>query len=103
LSVSCHDWALRLFDHLVGAGEQRLRYRKSNFFRSFDVHDKLKLSWLIERNIGGVCAFENLISFNLLSTALNSRLGQPHCSDIGTTASIVCFLTLHMQNRNRVA
>jgi truncated hemoglobin YjbI len=26
---------------------------------------------------------------HLLSTALNSRLGQPHCSDIGTTASIV--------------
>jgi hypothetical protein len=42
-----------LFNHLIGSGEQRLWHCKSDFLRSFEIENKLKLGWLIERNIAG--------------------------------------------------
>jgi hypothetical protein len=55
---------LGLFDHLVSTGEKRFRHCKSDFFRSFEIDNKIKLSWLIVRNICGFCAVENLINFD---------------------------------------
>jgi hypothetical protein len=53
-----------LFDHLVGAGEQRLWHCKSDFFRSFEIENKLKLNWLKEGNIAG-----NYDGYSIISSA----------------------------------
>jgi hypothetical protein len=60
---------------LVGPGEQRLWHRKSDFFRSFDIENKLKLGWLLVRNIAGICAAKNLICHG---GTRNSRIPEGH-------------------------
>jgi hypothetical protein len=39
--------ARRLFDHFVGAGEQRRRDGKSECFGSDQVDDQIELRWLL--------------------------------------------------------
>jgi hypothetical protein len=47
--------AASLFNHLVGAGEERFGNRKADLFRSFDVDDQLELRRLLDRKIGRLC------------------------------------------------
>ena len=48
-----------LFDHLVGAGEQRLRDFEAERFRGAEVDHKLDLGALLDWQIGRPFAFEN--------------------------------------------
>src|SRR5262245_64215813 len=47
-----------LFDHLVGAGEQRLRHVEAERLGCLEVDHQLELGWLLDRNIarlGALC------------------------------------------------
>src|SRR5262249_60828488 len=49
------------FDHLIGAGEQRLRHGKAERRRCPHVQHELELCWLLERKIGRIGALQNLV------------------------------------------
>jgi hypothetical protein len=44
-----------LFDHLVGAGEERLGHGKAECLRRGQVDDEIELGRLLDRNFGWVC------------------------------------------------
>jgi len=46
----------RLFDHLVGAREQRWRHFEAERFRGLEVDHKLVLCRLLDWYVGGFCA-----------------------------------------------
>src|SRR6266851_2194209 len=48
-----------LFDHLVGDGEQRLRYGEAERSGSFEVDDQLELGLLLNRQVGGLFALQD--------------------------------------------
>jgi hypothetical protein len=59
-----------LFDHLVGAGEQRWLNVKTERFGSLEIDRKLVLGRRLHRKVGRSLAFENAI--NVTSSALKS-------------------------------
>ena len=51
----------RLFDHLVGAGEQHRRNGQAERSSGDKVHNQIKLSRLLDRQVGGLRSAQNLI------------------------------------------
>src|SRR5262245_53112628 len=49
------------FDHLVGAREQRWRHSNAKRIGGFHIDDQLETSWLLDRQIGGLGAFEDFV------------------------------------------
>ena len=54
-----------LLDHLVGAGEDRWRYRQPQQVRRFQADDQLECGRLLDRQVGGLCALENVAVYSL--------------------------------------
>ncbi len=50
-----------LFDHLVGAQEERWRDSQSERARCLQIYDQLELGWLLDRQIDRFCAAQNLV------------------------------------------
>jgi hypothetical protein len=53
--------AAPLFDHLVGAGEQRRRHFEAERLRRFQIDDQLELRGLLDGQIARLCPFEDLV------------------------------------------
>src|SRR5262245_14742577 len=49
------------FDHLVGAGEKSRRNRQSKRLRSDQVDDQVEFDRLLDRQVRGLCAAQNLV------------------------------------------
>src|SRR5262245_12017718 len=50
-----------LFDYLVGAGEERRWHSNAKRIGGFHIDDQLETSWLLDRQIGGLRAFEDFV------------------------------------------
>src|SRR5258708_18049634 len=50
-----------LLDHLVGCGEQRLRYCQAKHPCGLEIDDKLILGWRLHRHVGPFLALEDSI------------------------------------------
>src|SRR5262249_61381015 len=50
-----------LFDHLVGASEQRRWHSNTKRVGGLHIDDQLETSWLLDRQIGGLGAFEDFV------------------------------------------
>ena len=53
-----------LFDHLVGAAEQRERDGKAKGFGCLEIDDQLDVGGLLDRNIGRLFAPQTAYRFN---------------------------------------
>src|SRR6476660_10014178 len=50
---------IRLFDHLIGTGEQRGRHFEAKRLRGFEIDHQLEFGWLLDRQVGRLGALEN--------------------------------------------
>src|SRR5262245_55195266 len=56
-----HSQSERLFDHLVGAGDERRRYVETDRFGGGEVDDELKLGGLLDRQVAWLFTLEDTI------------------------------------------
>jgi hypothetical protein len=94
-----------LFDHLVGAGEERRWHSNAKRIGGFHIDDQLETSWLLDRQIGGLGAFEDFVdihgslvkkvripvfSFCLIKRRESGRTGprRPNFTDVAQLYSI---------------
>src|SRR5262249_56185639 len=52
------------FNHLVGAGGERRWHSNAKRVGGFHIDDQLETSWPLDRQIGGVGAFEGFVDVN---------------------------------------
>src|SRR6266478_8134839 len=57
-------------DHLIGAAEERNRYREAKRLGGLHVDDQLDLGGLLDRQVGGLLALENPASVDAGQTEL---------------------------------
>src|SRR5262249_209104 len=63
-SDSCTAAKGWLFDHLVGAREQRRRHREAELLCRFEIDHQFVFRWRLNRKIGRLLAFEDAIDVN---------------------------------------
>src|SRR5207249_1043550 len=51
-----------LLDHLIRSGQHIGRNRQADLFGCFQVDDELELLWLLNREVGRLGAFQNLVN-----------------------------------------
>ena len=64
-----------LFDHLVGAGEQRRRYLEAKGVRGLDVDDKLELGGCLHGKLTGLGAAQDTVDIGRGATPQFGGIG----------------------------
>jgi hypothetical protein len=72
-----------LFDHLVGAGEQRRRHLKAERLRSLQVDHQLVLGRRLHREVSGFLALEDAVDISRRAPMRVDRIGP-----VGDQASV---------------
>jgi hypothetical protein len=57
--MHCSKQTTELFDHLVGAADQRERHGNTERLCSLQVNNQFDLANLLDRQVGGLLALEN--------------------------------------------
>ena len=52
----------QLLDHLVGAQKQRRRHLHPDGLGHLEINDQFKLSWVLNRQLSGISAFNNAVN-----------------------------------------
>src|SRR5215469_6895677 len=74
-----HRASAALFDYLVGAGEECRRHSNAKRLGGFHIDDQLETSWLLDRQIGGLGAFEDFVDVHgSLAKKVRVYLGVRH-------------------------
>jgi len=99
----------RLFDHLVGAGEQCRRHGQTQRLRGLEVEYQLELGRLLHRQIGGFLALEETtgvladqterirpVLSSISDPALRAVLQEAHAERLGIWVAVwpVSFLVM---------
>ena len=84
-------------DHLIRSVQHGLWNRQVERFRCFQIDNELKLRWLLDRQIGGLCAFENFVHVDC-DTAIGLKSTRP----VRHEPTVVRPLLLCMYRRNAV-
>jgi hypothetical protein len=63
------DISISSFDHLVGAGEQRLWHVNSQRLGSLHIDDQCETGWLFDWQIGRLGTFENFVDVEMQEVA----------------------------------
>src|ERR1700688_3314203 len=80
-----------LFDHFVGAGEQRRRHGKAKYLGGFQVDDKFVFGWRLHWEVGGLLASKDTIDVTCRVTELVDPI-----TPIGDQAAAVDELALEV-------
>src|ERR1044071_212614 len=48
-------------NYLVRTRQHLVRDRQTDLLRRFKVYDEVEFRWLLNRKVGGLCAFQNLV------------------------------------------
>jgi hypothetical protein len=67
-----------LFDHVVGETKDRVRDHQTDFLCGTEVDDQVELRGLFYGEIGGLCAFENLVHEVCGAPERTARLHRSH-------------------------
>jgi hypothetical protein len=61
-------YVLTLFDHLIRPRQERGRNGETEGLGAFEVDDEFELAWLLDREIGGLGALEDLVDERCCAT-----------------------------------
>ena len=53
-----------LFDHFIRSRQHIRRNRQADLLCRFEIDDELELRRLLDRQVGGLCAFQNLVDIS---------------------------------------
>src|SRR5262245_65339132 len=87
-----------LFDHLVGAGEQRRWNFEPERSRGHEIDDEFELGGLHDRQVGSLGAFEDLTG---IDADLTPR-SEEHTSELQSLRHLVCRLLLEKKKINEI-
>jgi len=87
-----------LFDHLVGADEERLPHGKAKRLHRLQVDHELEFRWLLYGKVGGLGALQDLID---VDCGLSIRIGL--IGPIAQQAALVCEIADEGHRRQSIA
>ena len=65
----------RLFDHLIGTGDQCRRNSEAESCRCLETDDKFDLRRLLDRQVCGLCSLQDFIHVARCATVLAGKIG----------------------------
>jgi hypothetical protein len=68
------------FDNFVGAGEQRRWHGEAECLGRLEVRHQFEVDWLLDRQVGRLCTFENLVDEDGGPTKWIWKIGSDHRS-----------------------
>src|ERR1035437_382372 len=83
-----------LFNHLVGAGEKRVRYSKAKRFRGLEVDDQIEFCRLLYGDVSRIRALKDFVY-----DARRPKIKMSIVRGVSNQSSVVCILSCNINRR----